>query len=185
MKSPSVKVGYKPSKKFEKFKHKVKMLSLSNAFNQEDLINFQKNINFLALNKNYEFEYSAEPKIDGISASLNYKNGKLIKGLSRGDGEEGEDITENLKTIKDIPLNISHPDFPEEIDIRGEVFIETNDFKKIEKDFANPRNAASGSLRQKDPKKTELIPLKFIAYTFGFSSEMKSKKQSDFIKRFR
>ena len=182
-KSPSVKVGYKPSKKFEKYKHKVKMLSLSNAFNQEDLINFQKkNINFLAFDKNYEFEYSAEPKIDGISASLNYKNGKLIRGLSRGDGEEGEDITENLKTIKDIPLTVSHPDFPDEIDIRGEVFIETNDFKKIEKDFANPRNAASGSLRQKNPEKTKLIPLKFIAYTFGFTSDMKSKKQSDFLK---
>ena len=182
-KSPSVNVGYKPSKKFEKFKHKVKMLSLANAFTKEDLINFQKkNINFLALNKNYEFEYNVEPKIDGISASLNYKNGKLVRGLSRGDGEEGEDITENLKTIKDIPLNISHKDFPEEIDIRGEVFIENNDFKKIENDFANPRNAASGSLRQKDPKKTELIPLKFIAYTFGFSSSMKSNKQSDFIK---
>ena len=133
LKSPSVKVGYKPSKKFEKFRHRVKMLSLSNAFNEEDLINFQKNINFLALDKNYEFEYSAEPKIDGISASLNYKNGKLIKGLSRGDGEEGEDITENLKTIKDIPLSISHSDFPDEIDIRGEVFIETNDFKKLKK----------------------------------------------------
>ena len=183
LKSPSVKVGYKPSKKFEKFKHKVKMLSLSNAFNEEDLINFQKkNINFLALTENYEFEYSAEPKIDGISASLNYKNGNLVKGLSRGDGEEGEDITENLKTIKDIPLNISHKDFPKEIDIRGEVFIETNDFKKIQKNFANPRNAASGSLRQKDPKKTELIPLKFIAYTFGFNSSMRESKQSDFIK---
>ncbi len=183
LKSPSVKVGYQPSKKFEKYKHKVKMLSLSNAFSQEDLINFQKkNINFLALDKNYEFEYSVEPKIDGISASLIYKNGKLIRGLSRGDGEVGEDITENLKTIRDIPLNVSHPDFPQEIDIRGEVFIETDDFKKIEKDFANPRNAASGSLRQKDPEKTKLIPLKFIAYTFGFSSGMKIKKQSDFIK---
>ena len=183
LKSPSIKIGYKPSKKFEKFRHKVKMLSLSNAFNKDDLINFQKkNINFLSFNKNFEFEYNAEPKIDGISASLNYKNGKLIQGLSRGDGEEGEDITENLKTIKDIPLNVVYRDFPEEIDIRGEVFINTNDFKKIEKDFANPRNAASGSLRQKDPKKTELIPLKFIAYTFGFNSGMKSNKQSDFIK---
>ena len=183
LKSPNVKVGYKPSKKFKKFKHRVKMLSLSNAFNEEDLINFQKkNINFLALDKNYEFEYSAEPKIDGISASLHYKNGKLTIGLSRGDGEEGEDITENLKTIKDIPFNILHKDFPDEIDIRGEVFIETNDFKKIEKDFANPRNAASGSLRQKDPKRTKLIPLKFIAYTFGFNSNMKESKQSDFIK---
>ena len=182
-KSPSKRVGFEPSKKFKKFKHKVKMLSLSNAFNQDDLVNFQKkNINFLTLNKDYEFEYSAEPKIDGISASLNYKNGKLYKGLSRGDGEEGEDITANLKTIKDIPLNISHTDFPDEIDIRGEVFIETNDFKRIENDFANPRNAASGSLRQKDPKRTELIPLKFIAYTFGFSSGMTIDKQSDFIK---
>ncbi len=183
LKSPNINVGYKPSKKFQKFKHKIKMLSLSNAFNQEDLINFQKkNINFLALNKDYEFEYSVEPKIDGISASLTYKNGKLFKGLSRGDGNEGEDITANLKTIKDIPLIISQKNFPEEIDIRGEVFIETNDFKNIEKDFANPRNAASGSLRQKDPKKTKLIPLKFIAYTFGFTSEMKTSKQSDFLK---
>ena len=182
-KSPSFKVGYKPSKKFEKYKHRVKMLSLSNAFDEKDLINFQKkNLNFLALNNNYDFEYNAEPKIDGISASLNYKSGKFIQGLSRGDGEEGEDITANLKTIKDIPLKILHSDFPEDIDIRGEVFIETDDFKKIEKDFANPRNAASGSLRQKDPKKTELIPLKFIAYTFGYSSEMRAKKQSDFIK---
>ena len=184
IRSPSIKVGYKPSKKFEKFRHKVKMLSLSNAFNEKDLINFQKkNINFLAFNKNFEFEYSAEPKIDGISASLNYKNGKLLRGLSRGDGEEGEDITANLKTIKDIPLTISNRDFPEDIDIRGEVFIENNDFKKIEKDFANPRNAASGSLRQKDPKKTQMIPLKFIAYTFGFSTEMRIDKQSDFLKK--
>ena len=181
-KSPSVKVGFEPSKKFKKFKHRVKMLSLSNAFSKEDLINFQKkNINFLTLNKDYEFEYSVEPKIDGISASLNYKNGKLIKGLSRGDGEVGEEITSNLKTIKDIPLKITHTDFPDEIDIRGEVFIENNDFKQIKKDFANPRNAASGSLRQKDPRKTELIPLKFIAYTFGFSSETKLKNQSDFL----
>ncbi len=181
-KSPSVKVGFEPSKKFKKFKHRVKMLSLSNAFSKEDLINFQKkNINFLTLNKDYEFEYSVEPKIDGISASLNYKNGKLIKGLSRGDGEVGEDITSNLKTIKDIPLKITHTDFPDEIDIRGEVFIENNDFKQIKKNFANPRNAASGSLRQKDPRKTELIPLKFIAYTFGFSSETKLKNQIDFL----
>ena len=87
----------------------------------------------MALN-NYDFEYNAEPKIDG-SISLNYKSGKFIQGLSRGDGEEGEDITANLKTIKDIPLKILHSDFPEDIDIRGEVFIETDDFKKIEKDL--------------------------------------------------
>ena len=106
-------------------------------------------------------------------------------GLSRGDGEEGEDITANLKTIKDIPLSIDKNDFPDEIDIRGEVFIENRDFKKIEKNFANPRNAASGSLRQKDPQKTKLIPLKFIAYTFGFTSTIKAKKQSDFLNDLR
>ena len=182
LKSPSVKVGYKPSKKFEKYKHKVKMLSLSNAFNQDDLMNFQKkNINFLTLDKNYEFEYSVEPKIDGISASLNYKNGQLIRGLSRGDGEEGEDITENLKTIKDIPLNVSHPDFPEEIDIRGEVFIQNSDFEKLKEKFANPRNAASGSLRQKNPEDTKKIPLKFIAYTFGFEKGLKTNSQFDYL----
>ncbi len=184
--SPSKKVGFEPSKKFKKFKHKVKMLSLSNAFDKEDLNNFQKkNINYLALDKNFQFEYSVEPKIDGISASLKYKNGEFVLGLSRGDGEEGEDITANLKTIKDIPLSITKNDFPDEIDIRGEVFIENRDFKKIEKNFANPRNAASGSLRQKDPQKTKLIPLKFIAYTFGFTSTIKAKKQSDFLNDLR
>ncbi len=129
------------------------MLSLGNAFNEEDLKNFEKKIfNFLSLDKISIIDYSAEPKIDGISASLIYINGKFIKGLSRGDGVEGEDITENLKTIKDIPQNVSAKNFPNEIDIRGEVFIENDDFKKISEKFANPRNAASGSLRQKDPQ---------------------------------
>ena len=99
--SPSKGLGFTPSKNFEKFPHRVRMLSLSNAFDEKDLINFEKkNINFLNLNKNFEFEYSAEPKIDGISASLTYKSGKLTRGLSRGNGEEGEDITLNLKTIR-------------------------------------------------------------------------------------
>ena len=97
-------------------------------------------------------DFSAEPKIDGISASLTYKNGKFILGLSRGDGKEGEDITENLKTIKDIPKIIDQKDFPTDIDIRGEVFIRNDDFKKMDSKFANPRNAASGSLRQKTLK---------------------------------
>ena len=102
--SPSKIVGFKPSKNFKKVLHKVPMLSLANAFDQEDLINFEKKIiNYLNLNKEFKIEYSAEPKIDGISASIIYKNGKFVKGLSRGDGKEGEDITENLKTIKDIP----------------------------------------------------------------------------------
>jgi len=149
--SPSLKVGFKPSKNFNKAKHKVPMLSLSNAFNEEDLINFEKKIiNFLSLKKNEEIEFSAEPKIDGISASLTYKNGIFLRGLSRGDGIEGEDITENLKTIIDIPKKIFSKNFPSEIDIRGEVFITNNDFKFLSEKFANPRNAASGSLRQKN-----------------------------------
>ena len=180
--SPSKTLGFKPSKNFEKFPHRVKMLSLANAFDQKDLVNFEKKIiNFLNLTKNFDFEYSAEPKIDGISASLTYKSGKLIKGLSRGNGEEGEDITSNLKTISDIPHHIDQKDFPDDIDIRGEVFIQNNDFKKMKGSFANPRNAASGSLRQKDPKKTSKIPLKFVAYTFGFSSDQTIDKQTNFL----
>ena len=126
------------------------MLSLSNAFSKDDLINFEKKIsNYLSLGSNEKFYYSAEPKIDGISASLTYIKGKFFKGLSRGDGKEGELITKNLATIKDIPQLITVKDFPEEIDIRGEVFIQNSDFNKLKEKFANPRNAASGSLRQK------------------------------------
>ena len=181
--SPSLTVGYKPSKNFKKSPHKVPMLSLGNAFSEEDLENFEKKIlNFLDKSKKFEIEYSAEPKIDGISASLNYKNGKFQKGLSRGDGNEGEDITENLKTIEDIPLEINHRNFPKEIDIRGEVFIQNSDFIKLADKFANPRNAASGSLRQKDHNETKKIPLKFIAYTYGFENGMLITNQNDFLK---
>ena len=184
--SPSETVGYKPSKNFKKSKHKVPMLSLGNAFNEEDLKNFEKKIvNFLSLNNSGNIEYSAEPKIDGISASLTYVNGKFIKGLSRGDGQEGEDITQNLNTIKDIPAFINSKFFPDEIDIRGEVFIENNDFKKISEKFANPRNAASGSLRQKDPAITSKIPLKFIAYTYGYAKNMKINFQTDFLEQLK
>ena len=136
--SPSKAVGFKPSKSFKKVKHRIPMLSLGNAFSEEDLINFEKKIfNFLSLtNSQNTIEYSAEPKIDGISASLIYENGKFVRGLSRGDGKEGEDITENLKTIKDIPKSINLKNFPKEIDIRGEVFIQNSDFKKINEKFA-------------------------------------------------
>ena len=185
-KSPTKSVGFKPSKNFSKVKHKVPMLSLGNAFSEEDLKNFEKKIlNFLSLEKTNMIEYSAEPKIDGISASLIYIKGKFSKGLSRGDGLEGEDITQNLKTIKDIPTSINEKNFPEEIDIRGEVFIENNDFKKINEKFANPRNAASGSLRQKNPLVTKNIPLKFIAYTHGFAKNMTIDNQTDFLKNLK
>ena len=184
--SPSVSVGFKPSKNFQKIKHRVPMLSLGNAFDEKDLENFEKKIfNFLSLEKSYVIEYSAEPKIDGISASLTYINGKLAKGLSRGDGREGEDITLNLKTIDHIPLKINTKNFPKKIEIRGEVFIENDDFKTIDDKFANPRNAASGSLRQKNPNITAKIPLKFIAYTYGYAEEMKIHTQIDFLKNLK
>ena len=184
--SPSVSIGFRPSKNFTKVAHKVPMLSLANAFNQDDLVNFEKKImNFINQKEVVEIEYSAEPKIDGISASLIYKGGQFVTGLSRGDGKEGEDITENLKTIRDIPHKIVLKDFPEEIDVRGEIFIQNDDFKKISNKFANPRNAASGSLRQKNPEETKKIPLKFIAYTYGYEKGMKISKQNEFLKKLK
>ena len=184
--SPSNSVGFKPSKIFKKIKHKTAMLSLGNAFNEEDLINFEKKIlNFLNNEPGLNIEYSAEPKIDGISASLLFKDGKFVTGLSRGDGKEGEDITENLKTIKDIPHEIKSKSFPKEIDIRGEVFIQNSDFKNLKNKFANPRNAASGSLRQKDPKETKKIPLKFIAYTFGYEKGLEVSSQENYLKKLK
>ena len=182
--SPSETVGYKSSKSFDKFEHKVPMLSLSNAFYSDDLKNFEKKI-YNYLNNKIKFEYSVEPKIDGISASLTYKNKKLKFGVSRGDGKIGEIITENLKTIKDIPVEIKKNDFPNEIEIRGEVFIKKKDFLKIQSNFANPRNAASGSLRQKDPNETKKIPLNFIAYTFGYVEDNSYKYQSEFLKKLK
>ena len=183
-KSPSQIVGYKPSKNFNKLRHRIPMLSLSNAFDEKDLLNFEKKIlNFISKEEDYKITYSAEPKIDGISASLIYQDGKFIKGLSRGDGNEGEDITNNLATIKDIPKKIISKNFPKEIDIRGEVFIQNSDFKSLNKKFANPRNAASGSLRQKDPDETRKIPLKFIAYTHGYEKGLIVKNQFEYLKQ--
>ena len=184
--SPSLSLGFKPSKNFQKVEHKIPMLSLANAFDKNDLINFEKKIiNFLSLKKSQKILYSCEPKIDGISASLFYKDGKFIQGLSRGDGIQGENITDNLSTIKDIPKKLSGKDFPEEIDIRGEVFINNSDFEKLKNKFANPRNAASGSLRQKDSNQTKKIPLRFIAYTFGFEKKLNVNTQDQFLKKLK
>ena len=176
-------VGAKPSKKFKKIKHLKPMLSLSNAFNKSDIEDFLKKIkNFLSL-RNEKVELFSEPKIDGISASLTYKNGNLVKGLSRGDGVTGEDILDNLKTIKDIPLKINSNDVPNLIEIRCEIFIGKKDFEDLKENFANPRNAAGGSLRQKNPKVTSKIPLKYFAYGFGAIEPMKLTTQSYFLKK--
>ena len=180
--SPSKKVGYKPSEKFKKIPHNVPMLSLSNAFSEENIIDFLKKIkNFLNLKEDEKITFSSEPKIDGISASLKYVNGIFISGLSRGDGKIGEDITNNLKTIHDIPKKINKSNFPKILEIRGEVYISKSDFKKIDKNFANPRNAAGGSLRQKDYRETKKIPLKFLAYGFGLVEPKNFKKQSEYL----
>jgi len=180
--SPSEKVGFAPSEKFSKVKHLVPMLSLDNAFTKDDVEDFLKKIrNYLNFPKDTPIELTAEPKIDGISASLIYKNNKIIRGLSRGDGEYGEDITENLLTIKDIPQVLHGENVDKEFEIRGEVYIGKKDFEKIKNDFANPRNAAGGSLRQKDSKKTALIPLKFFAHSIGDIDEKKFKTHINFL----
>ena len=184
--SPQKIVGFKPSKNFKKILHRVPMLSLGNAFSEQDLVDFEKKIlNYLDLKNNSHIEYVAEPKVDGISASLTYQKGEFITGLSRGDGNEGEDITLNLKTIKDIPNFIKAKDFPNEIDIRGEVFIQSSDFKNLNEKFSNPRNAASGSLRQKNPEETKKIPLRFIAYTFGYVDQLNIDNQFTYLKKLK
>ena len=183
--SPSQKVGHEPSNKFKKIKHSKPMLSLSNAFEKEDMKVFLSKIcNFLNT-KDLNIELSSEPKIDGISASLTYKNGILTKGLSRGDGLIGEDILQNLMTIEAIPKKIYDHKVPENLEIRGEVYIGKKDFETIKDNFANPRNAAGGSLRQKDPKETAKIPLKYFAYGFGFVQPMIFKTQSEFISKIK
>ena len=180
--SPTKKVGFAPSEKFSKVKHLIPMLSLDNAFTKNDVEDFLKKIrNYLNFEEDAPVELTAEPKIDGISASLIYKNNKIIRGLSRGDGEYGEDITENLLTIKDIPKILDGENIDKEFEIRGEVYIGKKDFEKIKNDFANPRNAAGGSLRQKDSKKTALIPLKFFAHSIGDIDEKKFKTHLNFL----
>ena len=175
-------IGSKPLNKFKKFNHLTPMLSLSNAFNEADMKDFLKKIKKFLNLKNEQLEIFCEPKIDGISATLIYENGILTRGLSRGDGEIGEDILNNLKTIKDLPKKITKKKVPSLLEVRCEIYIGKKDFEKMAERFANPRNAASGSLRQKDPKETSKVPLKYFAYGFGQVSPMVFKTQSDFLK---
>ena len=178
-------VGAPITNKFKKIKHSLPMLSLSNTFNAEGMKDFMNKIsNYLNI-KNKKFNFSSELKIDGISASLSYQNGILVKGLSRGDGVTGEDILENLKTIDQIPKKILDSKLPKILEVRGEVYIGKKDFKKLKKNFANPRNAAGGSLRQKDPKETKKIPLKFFAYGFGTINPMIYNTQTEFISKLK
>ena len=178
-------VGADPSNKFKKVKHLLPMLSLSNAFSMNDIEDFLKKINNFLNTKNKDIELISEPKIDGISASLIYEKGILIKGLSRGDGYTGEDILENIKTIREIPLRINSEETPDLLEVRCEIYIGKKDFFKIKDKFANPRNAAGGSLRQKNPKETGKMPLKYFAYGFGAIEPFNFEKQSEFLNKIK
>ena len=176
-------VGAPASNKFKKIKHLRPMLSLSNAFNKNDMSDFfKKIINFLNY-ENKNIELFSEPKIDGISSTLIYEKGLLTRGLSRGDGITGEDILANLKTIKSIPKKIQTINVPKLLEIRCEIFINKKNFNSLKQKFANPRNAAGGSLRQKNPKETSKIPLEYFAYGFGAIEPMNFKKQSQFLEQ--
>ncbi len=176
-------VGSPPKNKFTKVKHLYPMLSLSNAFDKSDMIDFLKKVNNFLNTKNEKIDLFCEPKIDGISATLIYENGYLKRGLSRGDGITGEDILENIKTISNIPSLIKDENVPEILEIRCEIFIGKRDFIKLHNKFANPRNAAAGSLRQKSSAETAKIPLKYFAYGFGEMKPMIFSKQSEFLKK--
>jgi DNA ligase (NAD+) len=190
--SPSHRVGAKASEKFAKVTHRVPMLSLDNAFSDEDVADFLGRVRrFLGLKDGDEIAITAEPKIDGLSASLRYENGVLVQGATRGDGQEGEDITANLRTISDIPLRLKGKP-PAVLEVRGEVYMTHKAFaalnKRQEKDgkpvYANPRNSAAGSVRQLDPSITASRALNFFAYTWGEISDVPAKTQSGMLEKF-
>ncbi|NPU09544.1 NAD-dependent DNA ligase LigA [Bradyrhizobium sp. 83002] len=190
--SPSQKVGAAPSGRFRKVRHAVPMLSLDNAFAEEDVRDFAGRIaRFLKLADD-RIDFSAEPKIDGLSMSLRYEGGELVTAATRGDGAEGEDVTANIRTLKDVPLKLHGRNLPDVCEVRGEVymtkqaFLALNERQKEAGDtiFANPRNSAAGSLRQKDPTITASRPLGFFAYAWGEMSAMPAETQSGMIKWF-
>lgn len=191
--SPSARVGYAPSDKFTKYTHSVPMLSLDNAFSETDVEDFVGRLRrFLGLSDDIVIPVTAEPKIDGLSASLRYENGVLVNGATRGDGQVGENVTENLRTVKNIPQRLKGSGWPEIIEIRGEVYMAHADFKALNerildtgRQFANPRNAAAGSLRQLDARITAERPLKFFAYAWGEISEPVAETQLEMIEKFK
>ncbi len=188
--SPSNRVGAQPADGFSKVTHAVRMMSLGNAFSDEDVADFERSIRkYLGLSESSELSFTAEPKIDGLSLSLRYENGTLVQAATRGDGEVGENVTANARTISDIPHVIQNA--PEILEVRGEVYMSHEDFERLnarheqqgDKPFANPRNAAAGSLRQLDSSITRSRPLRFFAYAWGELTEPLADTQMGAIDR--
>ena len=191
--SLTARVGAAPSARFAKVRHAAPMLSLDNAFAEDDVRDFVGRIRrFLRLSDDEEIAFFAEPKIDGLSMSLRYERGRLITGATRGDGNEGEDVTANIKTLADVPQQLKGSGIPAICEVRGEVYMTKHAFLALNKRqaesggqiFANPRNSAAGSLRQKDPSITASRPLGFFAYAWGEMSELPAETQSAMIKWF-
>ena len=192
--SPSRRVGAAPAEAFGKVRHRVPMLSLGNAFEDGDVAEFDARVRrFLGLDGAAPLSLTAEPKIDGLSISLRYDNGRLVEASTRGDGAEGENVTANVKTIRQIPHTLKGRDVPETIDVRGEIYLGHDDFRRLneaqaaagEKVFANPRNAAAGSLRQLDQTITAKRPLRFFAYTWGEASKLPADTQAGVVAAYK
>ena len=191
--SLSRKVGAAPSEKFAKVRHAVPMLSLSNIFDVEEAGEFVERVRrFLGLGADRALAFTAEPKIDGLSCSIRYVDGELVQAATRGDGYEGEDVTANVRTIREIPHRLKGRGVPQVLDVRGEIYMRKRDFAEMnarqeaagEKVFANPRNAAAGSLRQLDPSITAKRPLHFFAYASGEASALPAKTQMELVHAF-
>ena len=191
--SPSDAVGVAVASGFGKVAHLKPMLSLDNLFADEDVTEFLERVRrFLNLKADDEVAVTAEPKIDGLSCSLLYENGELVRAATRGDGAVGEDVTANIRTLGDVPAKLKGKYLPARIEVRGEVYMSHADFAELNrreseaerKTFANPRNAAAGSLRQLDPEVTKSRPLRFFAYTWGDVSEPFAQTQWDAVEAF-
>ncbi|HEY8507140.1 MAG TPA: NAD-dependent DNA ligase LigA, partial [Steroidobacteraceae bacterium] len=192
--SPTQRVGAAPSGRFPKVRHSVPMLSLANGFTEEDVQEFVARIRrFLRLDPDTVIEFTAEPKIDGASLSLRYEKGVLVRGATRGDGEQGEDITANVRTLKEVPKKLPGDDVPEVCEVRGEVYMTKSAFLALNQQqaaagrpvFANPRNSAAGSVRMQDPRVTASRELGFFAYGWGEMSTMPANTQAGMLEWFK
>lgn len=192
--SPSLRVGAVPQEKFAKISHAVAMLSLGNAFTDEDVADFVERVKrFLKIDTGEPLSFTAEPKIDGLSLSLRYEQGKLVSAATRGDGATGENVTLNALTIKDIPAQLAGSGHPDIVEVRGEVFLSHADFARLNEQmlaegkpaYVNPRNTAAGSLRQLDSAITASRPLRFFAYAWGEMSQLPADSQIGVVEAFR